>query len=437
MNREATRALLRSVYDAAVSAAHPASCLPPHLPEPPKTGRLIVLAAGKAAGSMAEVAEDFYLAKHKFPRERLAGIAVTRPGYARSTQVIEMIEAGHPVPNQAGIDATNRVLDLASGATADDLVLVLFSGGASANWIAPAPGLSLDDKRALTRELLRSGATIGEINTVRKHLSRIKGGRLAVRAAPAHIVTLAISDVPGDDPSVIGSGPTVSDTSTLAESLEILARRKIDFSPAIAEALHNPANETPEPGHPAFTNAIFRIVARPADALAAAAATVRAVGLVAEVLGTDIEGEARDVAAAHADAARRAVKMNRPILLLSGGELTVTIRGKGRGGPNQEYALALAIALDGQKNIAAISGDTDGTDGGAGNSDDPAGAFIDETTLSRARSLGLDPARFLADNDSTGFFERLGDLLVPGPTCTNVNDLRAVLVDTRAGTGEK
>jgi len=437
MNREATRALLRGVYDAAVAAAHPATCLPQHLPEPPKSGRLIVLAAGKAAGSMAEVAEEFYLTQQKFSRDRMTGIAVSRPGYARPTRLIEMIEAGHPVPNQAGIDATVRVLDLAAGAGPDDLVLVLFSGGASANWIAPAPGISLDDKRALTRELLRSGATIGEINTVRKHLSRIKGGRLAVRAAPARLVTLAISDVPGDDPSIIGSGPTVSDVSTLAESLEILARRKIDFSPAIAEALHNPANETPEPGHPAFANSAFRIVARPADALAAAASAARAAGFVAEVLGTDVEGEARDVATAHADAARRAVKMNRPTLLLSGGELTVTIRGKGRGGPNQEYALALAIALAGDAGVAAVAGDTDGTDGGGGSADDPAGAFIDETTLSRARSLGLDPARFLADNDSTGFFERLGDLLVPGPTCTNVNDLRAVLVDTRAGAGEK
>jgi glycerate 2-kinase len=437
MNRETTRALLRSVYDAAVSAAHPSTCLPPHLPEPPRSGRLIVLAAGKAAGSMAEVAEEFYLVKHKLPRERMTGIAVTRPGYTRPTTLVEMIEAGHPVPNQAGLDATARVIDLASGATADDLVLVLFSGGASANWIAPAPGISLDDKRALTRELLRSGATIGEINTVRKHLSRIKGGRLALRAAPARIVTLAISDVPGDDPSVIGSGPTVSDTSTLAESLEILARRKVEIPPAIAEALHNPANESPEPGHPAFANSTFKIVARPADALAAAAAAARTAGLVPEVLGSDVEGEARDIAASHAEAARRAIKMNRPAILLSGGELTVTIRGKGRGGPNQEYALALAVSLAGASGVAAVAGDTDGTDGGGGSADDPAGAFIDETTLARAGSLGLDPARFLADNDSTGFFERLGDLLVPGPTCTNVNDLRAVLVDTRAGAGEK
>jgi glycerate 2-kinase len=437
MSRDATRALLRSLYDAAVSAAHPSTCLPPHLPEPPKNGRLIVLAAGKAAGSMAEVAEEFYLTEQKFPRERMTGIAVSRPGYTRPTQLIEIVEAGHPVPNQAGLDATARVIDLASAATADDLVLVLFSGGASANWIAPASGISLDDKRALTRELLRSGATIGEINTVRKHLSRIKGGRLAVRAAPARIVTLAISDVPGDDPSVIGSGPTVSDISTLAESLEILARRKIAIPPAIAEALHNPANESPEPGHPAFANATFKIIARPADALAAAAKVARAAGFEPQVLGSDIEGEARAVAADHAANAVRAAKMNRPAILLSGGELTVTIRGNGRGGPNQEYALALAIALEGRAGVAAIAADTDGTDGGAGSADDPAGAFIDETTLFRARSLGLDPARFLADNDSTGFFEPLGDLLVPGPTCTNVNDLRAVLVDTRAGAGEK
>jgi glycerate 2-kinase len=436
VNREATRTLLRSVYDAAVSAAHPSTCLPPHLPEAPRNGRLIVLAAGKAAGSMAEVAEEFYLTKQKFPRERMSGIAVTRPGYTRPTQLIEMVEAGHPVPNQAGLDATVRVLDLASAATADDLVLVLFSGGASANWIAPAPGVSLDDKRTLTRELLRSGATIGEINTVRKHLSRIKGGRLAVRAAPARIVTLAISDVPGDDPSVIGSGPTVSDISTLAESLEILARRKVEIPPAIAEALHNPANESPEPGHPAFANASYKIVARPADGLAAAAAAARTAGLVPEVLGSDIEGEARAVAGEHAEAARRALKMGRSVILLSGGELTVTIRGQGRGGPNQEYALALAIALDGLTGVAAVAGDTDGTDGGGGSAADPAGAFIDETTVARARSRGLDPARFLADNDSTGFFEQLGDLLVPGPTCTNVNDLRAVLVDTRAGAGE-
>jgi glycerate 2-kinase len=431
MNRD----LLTRIYQAAVDRAHPRVCLPPHLPAPPSNGRILIFAAGKAAGSMAEAAEAFYLDRHGFAK--LSGIAVARHGYGRTLRRIEMIEAGHPVPDAKGIAATERTLTLAAEATSDDIALVLMSGGASANWIAPANGISLDDKRELTRALLKSGANIVEMNCVRKHLSRIKGGRLAAALASARIVTLAISDVPGDDPSVIGSGPTVSDTSTLAESLEILARRKVEIPPAIAEALHNPANESPEPGHPAFANSTFKIVARPADALAAAAAAARTAGLVPEVLGSDVEGEARDIAASHAEAARRAIKMNRPAILLSGGELTVTIRGKGRGGPNQEYALALAVALAGASGVAAVAGDTDGTDGGGGSADDPAGAFIDETTLARAGSLGLDPARFLADNDSTGFFERLGDLLVPGPTCTNVNDLRAVLVDTRAGAGEK
>jgi hydroxypyruvate reductase len=348
-----------------------------------------------------------------------------------------MLEASHPVPDQAGLDATGRVLALADGAGAEDLVLVLLSGGASANWIAPVAGLALDAKRALTRDLLRSGATIGEINTVRKHLSRIKGGRLTVRSAPARVVALAISDVPGDDPSIIGSGPTVFDASTLADSLEILARRKIEISTPVADTLHNPANETPDSAHPAFANSSFSIVARPADMVAAAAKVARAAGYEPQVLSTDLEGEAREVAAEHAAAARRAALMGRPAMLLSGGELTVTIRGHGRGGPNQEYALALAVALADTRGVAAVAGDTDGTDGGGGDAQDPAGAFIDETTLSRAKALGLDPARFLDDNDSTGFFEKLGDLLSPGPTCTNVNDLRAILVDTRGTDGEK
>ena len=437
MNTAETRALLRRLYDAGVAAAHPSTCLPAFLPEPPARGRLIVLAAGKAAGSMAEVAEHYYLDERSLPTDYIAGIAVTRTGYGRPTRIIELVEAGHPVPDEAGLQATERVLALADSAREGDLVLVLFSGGASANWIAPAPGLTLDDKRALTRDLLRSGANIGEINTVRKHLSRIKGGRLAVRAAPARMVTLAISDVPGDDPSIIGSGPTVSDTSTLADSLEILARRKIELSTAIADALHNPVNETPDPSHPAFANSSFRIIARTADMVAAAAKVAREAGFEPRVLGTDVEGEARNVAREHADAARRAALMDRRAVLLSGGELTVTIKGQGRGGPNQEYALALAIALAGAPGIAAVAGDTDGTDGGGGKADDPAGAFIDETTISRAQSLGLDPARFLDDNDSTGFFEELGDLLSPGPTCTNVNDLRAILVDTRGTAGEK
>ena len=437
MTSAETRDLLRRIFDAAVAAAHPATCLPPFLPEPPARGKLIVLAVGKAAGSMAEAAEAHYIDKLGIARDRFTGMAVTRDGYTRPTRAIEMVQAGHPVPDESGLQATERVLALAKDAGADDLVLVLFSGGASANWTAPAPGLPLAEKQALTRALLKSGATISEFNTVRKHLSRIKGGRLAAVATPARVVTLAISDVPGDDPSIIGSGPTVSDPSTLADSLNILARRKIELTPAIAEALNNPANETPKPGHPAFINSSYRVIARPADAVAAAAKVARAAGFEPTVLGTDLEGEAREVATAHAELARRTAMMGKRALLLSGGELTVTIRGQGRGGPNQEYALALSVALAGHPGIGAVAADTDGTDGGAGKADDPAGAFLDETTLSRAKALGLDPARFLADNDSTGFFERLGDLLTSGPTYTNVNDLRAVLVDTRVSAGKK
>lgn len=431
------RTLLRSLFDAAVAAAHPSTCLPPALPPPPAHGRLIVLAAGKAAGSMAEAAERHYLDALRFPRKRIAGIAVARHGYGRPLRAIEMIEAGHPMPDAAGIAATERALALADRAAAGDLVLVLLSGGASANWIAPAQGISLDDKRALTRALLASGATIGEINAVRKHLSRIKGGRLAARAAPAHMLTLAISDVPGDDPSVIGSGPTVPDATTLADARAILAARGVQPSVAIAAALADPANESPKPGDPAFGHAEFHIVARPADAVAAAAEVARAAGYEPVVLGADLEGEAREVAEDHAKHALKLAAEGRRAVLISGGELTVTIRGNGRGGPNQEYALALALALKGHAGMAGVAGDTDGTDGGGGWADDPAGAFFDETTLKRAAALGLDPARFLADNDSTGFFERLGDLLTPGPTCTNVNDLRAVLVDTRGSAGEK
>jgi glycerate 2-kinase len=429
MDRTRTKILLGKIFDAAVAAAHPASCLPPALPGAPAEGRIIVLAAGKAAGAMSEVTERHYFGQG-FPLERLEGIAVTRHGYGRPTRRIEMVEAGHPVPDAAGLDATLRVLALAQSAKETDLVLVLLSGGASANWIAPAPGISLDDKRALTQALLASGADIREINTVRKHLSRIKGGRLAALAAHANMLTLSISDVPGDDPSVIGSGPTVPDPSTLADAEAILRRRKVEAPPAIARVLHEPANETPKPGSAVFARSEYRIVARPADALAAAARAAQQEGLTAIILGDGVEGEAREVARDHARQALGLAGQGKRTLLLSGGELTVTLQGKGRGGPNQEYALALALALDGAAHIAAVAGDTDGTDGGVGRADDPAGAFIDATTLARTRTLGLDPARFLADNDSTSFFQRLGDLLAPGPTCTNVNDLRAILVDS-------
>jgi glycerate 2-kinase len=435
-----SRDLLESLFRSAVAAAHPARCLPPSLPEPPPHGRLIVLAAGKAAGSLTEVAEQHYLAR--LPESRLGGIAVTRHGYGRPTKLIPVIQAGHPVPDEAGLEATEKMLTIADGAGADDLVLVLLSGGASANLIAPAIGISFADKQATTKAILASGANISEFNCVRKHLSRIKGGRLAKRAYPAKVVTLAISDVPGDDPAVIGSGPTVPDPTTLADARAIVAKYRLDLPQAVTRALSDPGSESPKPGDAAFADADYRIIARPADALAAAEARAREAGYDCVMLGDQLQGEAREVAAAHARLALDYAAQGRRIVILSGGELTVTLgkTRKGRGGPNQEYALALAIHLHnanlpGAKNsaaegIAAMAGDTDGTDGGQGLPDDPAGAFIDETTVKRALAAGLDPAAFLADNDSTGFFNGIGDLYTPGPTFTNVNDFRAIVVDT-------
>jgi hydroxypyruvate reductase len=355
---------------------------------------------------------------------------VTRHGYGAPTRLVRVVEAGHPVPDAAGVAATQDTLALADSAGKADLVLVLVSGGASANWIAPADGLALAEKQAVTRALLASGASIDEINAVRKHLSRIKGGRLAQRAYPARVVTVGISDVPGDDPAVIGSGPTVPDRTTLADARAIVARYRLDLPQPVTRALADETNETPKPGDPIFANTSYVLATRPADVFRSVEGAVRAAGYECIVLGTAIEGEAREVAAAQARLARDLAKERRRAVILSGGELTVTLRGKGRGGPNQEYALALAVALAGAQGIAALSGDTDGTDGGAGRPDDPAGAFVDATTLDRARQLGLDPAAFLNNNNSTEFFERMGDLLIPGPTLTNVNDFRAILVDS-------
>jgi glycerate 2-kinase len=425
-----SRELLESLFRAAVGAAHPSRCLPPNLPEAPPHGRLIVLAAGKGAGSLTEVAEQHYLAR--IPEDRVDGIAVTRHGYGRPTRRIAMVEAGHPVPDEAGLKGTERALAFADAAGTGDLVLVLLSGGASANWIAPAPGISFADKQATTRALLRSGANIGEINCVRKHLSRIKGGRLARLAHPARVATLAISDVPGDDPAVIGSGPTVPDPTTLADARAIVGKYRLDLPEAVTRALSDPGNESPKPADRIFADTSYRIIARPADALAAAQVRVREAGYDCVVLGDRLQGEAREVAAAHARLARDFAATHRRMAILSGGELTVTLKGGGRGGPNQEYALALAIHLAGAKGIAALAADTDGTDGGRGQPDDPAGAFIDDTTLARAAAAGLDPAAFLADNDSTGFFNGIGDLFTPGPTFTNVTDFRAIVVDRPA-----
>jgi glycerate 2-kinase len=426
----ARRAFLEGLFRTAVAAAQPRQWLPRHLPDPPRSGRLIILAAGKAAGSMTEVAESHYLDQLGLPASRIAGLAVTRHGYARPTRQVPVIEAGHPVPDAAGLAAAFQTLALADSAGPDDLVLVLISGGASANWIAPTAGLSLNEKQALTRKLIASGASIAEMNAVRKHLSRIKGGRLAERVAPAPLVAVAISDVPGDDPTVIGSGPTVPDPTSLADAAAVIARYGITVSEAVSRALADPANETPKPGNPLFATTSFDVAMRPSEAFAAVEAAARKAGYDCVTLGTDIEGEARDVAKEHSRLTHELRAQGRRGLLLSGGELTVTVRGKGRGGPNQEYLLALAIALDSASDVVALSGDTDGTDGGQGTTNDPAGAFIDPSTLGRAHALGLDPALFLDDNNSTEFFARLGDMLAPGPTCTNVNDFRAILVDS-------
>jgi glycerate 2-kinase len=423
------RTFLADLFRTAVAAAHPSTCLTPLLPPPPK-GQLIVLAAGKAAGSMAEVAEAFYLDRMKLPADRLGGIAVARHGYGRPLRIVNMVEAGHPVPDGAGLAAALRTIDFADKADRDDLVLVLMSGGASANWTAPAAGITFADKQTVTRALLRSGAGIGDINTVRKHLSRIKGGRLARHAYPAKLVTIAISDVPGDDPSAIGSGPTVPDPTTLADARAIVTKYQLDLPPNVTAALADARNESPKPGDRAFATSEFVLAARPADSLLAAEAAARRAGYLFVSLGDRIEGEAREVAAAHAKLARELRAQRKRAVILSGGELTVTIRGKGRGGPNQEYALALAMALAGMPAVAALAADTDGTDGGIGAATDPAGALLDGETVARAKALGLDPAAFLADNNSTGFFAALGDLLMPGPTFTNVNDFRAIVVDS-------
>ena len=423
------RELLRAIFDAAVAAAHPDAILAQHLPPPPQ-GRLIVLAAGKGAAAMAAAAERHYLDGAGFDPAHLVGLATTRHDHAVPTCRIAVIEAGHPVPDEAGLKAADDTLALASGATAGDLVLVLLSGGGSANWIAPADGISFAQKQQVTRALLRSGAPIGEINTVRKHLSRIKGGRLA-RAGrhAAEIVTLAISDVPHDDPAAIASGPTVPDPTTLADARAVIGRYRLDVDDAVRRALDDPRNESCKPGDAVFARTRFDLIARPRTSLEAAIAVARRAGYQIADLGADLEGEARDVAAAHAQLALRARMESRRLAILSGGELTVTVTGDGRGGPNQEYALGLALHLADVDGIATLAADTDGADGGAGSATDPAGAMVDARTFAAMASKHLDPEDYLMANDATGFFEATGDLLVTGPTLTNVNDIRVILVD--------
>lgn len=422
MSAQPERDILRNLFDAAVDAADPATVIAPHLPDPPP-GRTLVLAAGKAAASMAHAVEQHW------PGD-ISGLAVTRYGHGMDCARIEVIEAGHPLPDAAGRAAAQRFLELAQSLTSDDLLLCLISGGASALLVEPADGLTLDEKQAVNRALLHSGAPIDEMNCVRKHLSEIKGGRLAAAASPARVVTLAISDVPGDDPAVIGSGPTVGDPTTCADALAIAAQRSITLTASTASALSAGTWESIKPGDPVLNNSTFRLIARPADAQTAAAAAARKAGHTPTLLGDDVEGEARDVAADHA---RRALVIDTGVLI-SGGETTVTVDTSagppGRGGRNCEYLLALAIALDGAPGIHALACDTDGIDG----TEEAAGAFIGPETLTRASALGMDADVMLQSHDSYTFFERLDDLIVTGPTRTNVNDFRAILVsDAIAG----
>ncbi|MCO5130373.1 MAG: glycerate kinase [Xanthobacteraceae bacterium] len=422
------RALLRSIFDAAVAAAHPDQILPRHLPPPP-AGRVIVLAAGKGAAAMAAAAERHYLDALGLAPERLEGIATTRHGHGVPTRRVRVIQAGHPVPDEAGLRAASDTLRLAATAADDDLLLVLISGGGSANWIAPVEGVSFTQKQQVNRALLRSGAPIGDVNTVRKHLSRIKGGRLAAAGKAARIVTLAISDVPRDDPAAIASGPTVPDPTTLADARAIVARYGLELDDAVRRALDDPRNESLKPGDDAFARARFELIGRPRDSLDAAIEVAHDAGYEVVDLGADLEGEAREVAASHAALAKKAHDEGKRLAIVSGGELTVTVRGKGRGGPNQEYALALAQHLSDLPGVSALAADTDGADGGAGHATDPAGAIIDARTFAAMKTRGLDPAAALADNDATAFFEATGDLLITGPTLTNVNDVRVILVD--------
>ncbi len=421
------QARLLELFQAAVSAAHPATCVPPNLPEVPAGGRIIIVGAGKAAAAMAQATEKHYIARGE--GRSVSGFVTTRHGFGLPTELIEVIEAGHPVPDENSISSARRALELAASAGPDDVVLCLLSGGASALWAAPVDGVTFDMKQALTRDLLRSGARISEINCVRKHLSRIKGGRLAAAASGKELLTLAISDVPHDSPDAIGSGPTVGDPTTLADARAILALYRIRPPAEIAKALQDPANETPPPGSEALSRSQYQLAARPMASLETAARIAAAAGYRVDILGDSLEGEARDVAAFHAQMARNAKQRGDRVALMSGGELTVTVRGKGSGGPNQEYALGLAIALNGADGIYGIACDTDGTDGGIGKVDDPAGAVVLPDTVKRAQDIGVDAATFLQNNDSTGFFRELGDLVMPGPTQTNVNDFRVILVD--------
>ena len=414
------RELLQKMFAAAVEAAQPAHCIPRFLPAAPG-GRLVVIGAGKASAAMAKAVEDHW------PGE-LSGLVVTRYGYNAPCRRIEIVEAAHPVPDAAGLAAAGRLLQTVAGLTADDLVLCLISGGGSALLPLPLPGLTLDDEQAVSRALLKSGATISEMNCVRRHLSAIKGGRLAAACHPARVLNLLISDVPGDNPIDIASGPTVADPTTCADALAIIRRHGIAVPPPVLDILQGGGGESVKPGDTRLAGVETRLIATPQLALEAAAAAAREAGLPAHILGDASEGEARDVGKAFAgialQLANRGQPFSRPCVLLSGGETTVTVRGQGRGGRNVEFLLALGIALDGQANVHALAGDTDGVDG----LEETAGAYLAPDSLARAWALGINPRDSLDNNDGHGFFGALGDSIVTGPTLTNVNDFRAILV---------
>jgi len=420
--------LLSLMFAAAIASAQPARCVPPHLPSPETLGRgrLIVIGAGKASAAMAKAVE----AQWSGSLERLRGLVVTAYGHAVPCERIEIVEAAHPVPDAAGLQAAQRMLDLVGGLSAEDQVVCLISGGGSSLLPLPLPGLTLDDEQAVNRALLKSGASISEMNCVRRHLSAIKGGRLAAACHPARVLTLVISDVPGDDPADIASGPTVADATTCAQALSILRRFRIDAPAAVLEVLESGRGESIKPGDPRIAGAQVRIIARPQDALEAAATVARGAGIATHILGDAIEGEAREVGKVLGglalQVANRAQPFEPPCILLSGGETTVTVQGDGRGGRNVEFLLALGLAVDGHPLIHALAGDTDGVDGQSG----IAGAVLANDSMARAWRAGLRPQDSLARNDGHGFFQALGDSVITGPTLTNVNDFRAIFIDS-------
>jgi hydroxypyruvate reductase len=415
------RQFLNDLYATAVEAVSAQKCMPAYLPKQSAKGRTLVIGAGKGAAAMAKVVEDTWPGK-------VEGLIVTRYGHGADCKQIEVVEAAHPVPDEAGRQAAGRMLELVKGLTEDDLVLCLITGGGSALLSLPGEGITLEQKQALNKALLKSGATISEMNCVRKHLSAIKGGRLALACAPARVVTLLISDVPGDDPGVIASGPTLPDPTTCAESLAILKKYGIDIPENILKHLESGAGETPKPGDPRFARNEHHVMATAQHALEAAAAKARAAGITPYILSNDLEGESRDVGMVHAALAKQVAKYGQPFakpcVILSGGETTVTVRGKGRGGRNAEFLLSLAVSLQGTAGIHALACDTDGIDG----SEDNAGAIYQPDSWSRAAEQGLNAKAMLENNDGYGFFSALGDLIVSGPTRTNVNDFRAILI---------